>query len=267
MPSTYDTPRVRAELEPVWRVHYVSTCRSTNDLAARMRREGRLFAPAVVVTPRQTAGRGRGGNRWVSDPGTMTATFALPVDAGDAPHQLPIVAGLAVRDALAGLGADGGGRVNGVELKWPNDILVGGKKLAGLLCERVENVDLVGVGVNVSTRVGRLPKAVRERATSLELAGCGATVTEVLLVVAGALRRATRDREPFASTLRRYDLHHHLVGRMVTVRTSAQETVSGVCNGLDGTGRLLLRAAEGAGGAVGRAGTLHRLIAGQIISY
>lgn len=226
-----------------FRLRYVATTRSTNDLAARMRREGKLFAPAVVLTSSQTRGRGRGPNRWCSDPGTLTVTFALPVDEAHPPHHLPLLAGLAVRDACQSLL----GPTPAVELKWPNDLLIEGKKLAGLLCERVENVDLVGIGINVSTRLTRFPKDVQSRATTLELAAKSTrslTPTDALLAVAHYLKLATTDREPFQAVLRRYDTHHHLVGKRVTIRTSPDETYRGICKGLDAQGRLLLKGTD-----------------------
>jgi BirA family biotin operon repressor/biotin-[acetyl-CoA-carboxylase] ligase len=227
-----------------------------------MRREGRLFAPAIVLTPRQTAGRGRGSNRWTSDPGTLTATFVLPVDASHPPHELPLVAGLAVRDALAELLGMPGlpGAEASPQLKWPNDVFLGGRKVAGLLCERIENVDLVGTGINVRTRISRLPRPLAAKATSLELAGASCTLTDTLLAVARHLDRATRSRQPFTSVLRRYDTHHFLVGRWIQVRVSEQEVIEGRCRGLDALGRLLIADASDSRAA-------HRLIAGQVISY
>ncbi len=61
------------------------------------------------------------------------------------PHQLPLLAGLAVRNAAAELSGD-----DGIDLKWPNDLLYGGKKLGGLLCERIHKADLIGLGLNVN---------------------------------------------------------------------------------------------------------------------
>jgi BirA family transcriptional regulator, biotin operon repressor / biotin---[acetyl-CoA-carboxylase] ligase len=249
----FDLERLRDGLA-AFRLHHVPTCRSTNDLAARMRREGRLFAPAVVVTSRQTRGRGRGGNRWSSDVGTLTFTLALPVDAGVPPEQMPIRAGLAVRDAAAGL--LGGVGVD-VQLKWPNDVLVEGAKLAGLLCERLDAVDLIGVGLNVETKLSRLPPAVRNRATSLRTLGASASLTETAIAVADRVRTTTAPGTPFAEILSRYHRHHCLVGRTVRVRTGADETVTGECRGLDATGRLVL---VGAGGTTA-------LISGVVESY
>lgn len=261
MPSaapSYRIAELTAALKP-WRVVLVPTCSSTNDLASRMRREGRLYAPAVVVTPRQTAGRGRGGNKWKSDPGTLTATFVLPPDEASPPHHLPIVAGLAVRDAVASMlaGVSGGGAVGDVQIKWPNDVLVGGKKVAGLLCERVEGVDLVGVGLNVTTDIGALPADVRGRATSVELSGRRLTVSEALLAVAAQIRRATEPRAPFSAVLRRYDACHVLVGRRMEIRTSDTDVLRGTCQGLDAQGRLLLQTAAGT----------ERVVSGVVLSW
>lgn len=239
----YDLSGLREGLGVGWRLHFLSRCGSTNDVAGRMRREGRLYAPAIVVTPRQERGRGRGEKVWKSDSGTMTATFALPVDEGHPPHHLPLIAGVAVREACVVL--LGETVAESVQLKWPNDVMIGGKKVAGLLCERVEGVDLVGVGLNVTTKIGRLPEAVRGRATSLELAGRKPTMTEVLLAVAAQLRKATEVREPFTAVLRRYDAHHLLPGKRVTIRPPHAEAVVGRCEGLDAQGRLLVRTARG----------------------
>src|SRR4030095_15411074 len=98
--------------------------------------------PAMVLTISQTAGRGRAGNRWFSDSGSITVTYALPVEENLLPHQLPLVAGLAVRNACTELTGN-----RDIQLKWPNDVIHGGRKLAGLLCERISGVDLVGIGL------------------------------------------------------------------------------------------------------------------------
>ena len=78
---------------------------------------------------------------WWSGPGCVTFTFVLPIGGEVQPHQIPLVAGLAVRNAAAELCGD-----DGIQLKWPNDVLYEGRKLAGLLCERVEKADLIGLG-------------------------------------------------------------------------------------------------------------------------
>jgi BirA family transcriptional regulator, biotin operon repressor / biotin---[acetyl-CoA-carboxylase] ligase len=218
-----------------------------------MRRAGRLFAPAVVLAGRQTAGRGRGTNTWWSTGGSLTVTFALPIEQAIAPHHLPLIAGLAVRNACADLTGD-----NGVQLKWPNDLLYGGRKLGGLLCERIDKADLIGLGLNVNLADTDVPPHLRQRITSLmTIARRRMDLTDVLIGVARHLRQMlVRGAErPFAEVLREYDSHHALIGRRVNVIVdSGQAPVSGRVEGLDEMGRLLLRTRN----------KLHPVISGQV---
>src|SRR5271168_3720609 len=95
--ASFNLARLREGLKP-FRLHWFPQLRSTNDHAAVMRRDGELYAPAVVLAARQTAGRGRGSNTWFSTGGSLTVTFVLPIADRMAPHQLPIIAGLAARN-------------------------------------------------------------------------------------------------------------------------------------------------------------------------
>lgn len=237
--NSFDLPRLRAALKP-FRLHWFPRLRSTNDHAAEMRRRGDLFAPAVVLTGRQTAGRGRGAHVWWSGPGCITVTFVLPADEQVAPHQLPLIAGLAVRNAAAEVSGN-----DGIQLKWPNDLLYDGRKLAGLLCERVQNADLVGMGLNVNLDPTAAPEPLRGRVTSLsQVAGRELDLTTTLSTVAAHLYRlwSRRTEYPFAAVLREYDTHHALVGRRVSVTAHPNEpALTGRCEGLDDMGRLVLR--------------------------
>lgn len=250
--QSYDLKRLRTSLKP-FRLHWYPTLGSTNDHAARLRRSGELFAPAVVLTGRQTAGRGRGAHVWWSGPGCITVTFVLPIGEHIQPHQLPLIAGLAVRNAAAELtGKDG------IQLKWPNDILHDGRKLAGLLCERVERADLVGLGLNVNLDPSDAPKPMRGRITSLSsIAGRTLDLTDVLTALTTQLRRTIERQaeQPFALLLREYDAHHALVGKTVSVLDASDAVaVSGRCEGLDEMGRLLLRSRS----------QIHRIISGHV---
>ena len=250
--SSFNLARLRTGLKP-FRLHWFPRLRSTNDHAAELRRRGTLFAPAVVLTGHQTAGRGRGSNSWWSAGGSITVTFVFPVEEHLAPHQIPLVAGLAVRDAAAQLCGD-----DGVSLKWPNDVVYGGGKLAGLLCERVSKADLIGVGLNVNVDPRKAPAGLREQITSIAtIAGRSADMTEALVVLAkhlhGALSR--RGERLFGETLLRYDAHHALAGHKVSVlEAGTQKLLSGRCAGLDSTGRLILRDGKKS----------HTVIAGQV---
>jgi BirA family biotin operon repressor/biotin-[acetyl-CoA-carboxylase] ligase len=250
--TSFNLPRLRAALKP-FRLHWFPRLRSTNDHAAELRRRGALYAPAVVLAGRQTAGRGRGAHAWWSGPGCVTVTFVFPVDEQVMPHQLPLAAGLAVRNAAAEAAGN-----DAVRLKWPNDLLYDGRKLAGLLCERVHKADLIGLGLNVNLDPASAPPDLRDRVTSLSaVTGKALDLTDVLAAVARHLHRMTKTRaeQPFAEVLREYDAHHWLVGRNVSVIDGAESAgVSGRCEGLDEMGRLLLRSRS----------TLHRIISGHV---
>ena len=98
----FNVELLRKQVRP-FRLHYFARLRSTNDHAARLRREKKLFAPSIVLTSRQLHGRGRGANEWWSgDPGCLTLTFVLPSADHLQPQQVPLIAGLAVRSATGG---------------------------------------------------------------------------------------------------------------------------------------------------------------------
>jgi len=170
----------------------------------------------------------------------LTVTFVFPVEEHLSPHQVPLLAGLAVRDAAAELSGQ-----KKVALKWPNDVVFDGKKLAGLLCERVMKADLVGVGLNVNVDPRKAPAALRPQITSLAaIAGRAIDMNDALVAVARHLHAALsrRGERLFAETLRRYDDHHALVGRKVSVvEAGSGKLISGRCAGLDSSGRLILR--------------------------
>jgi BirA family biotin operon repressor/biotin-[acetyl-CoA-carboxylase] ligase len=262
--NSFNLIRLREELKP-FRLHFFPRLRSTNDHAAVLRKRGDLFAPAVVVAARQTAGRGRGANTWYSAPaGSITVTFVLPVNATLAPHHLPLAAGLAVRNAAAEIS-----RNDQIKLKWPNDIVFQSAvrnppspipKLAGLLCERLDNVDLIGIGLNVNRPPRAVPGNLRDRIIYLQqIASKSAPpfdLTTALITIARHLHMTLirRSETPFPALLREYDAHHALIGRTVTIISHNESPITGKCFGLDDTGRLLLRSR----------GHVHRIIAGHV---
>lgn len=250
--SQFNLAALGAQTKP-FRLHYFSRLRSTSDHAAELRRRGELFAPAIVLTGHQIAGRGRGSNTWWSRAGVLTVTFVFPIHETLAPHQIPLLAGLAIREAAEGFvpGAD-------VQLKWPNDLLIDGKKLAGLLCERVHKADLIGLGLNVNVDPNEAPADLRTKITSLLAHARGPLdMTEVLIALSCKLHSMLtyQNERVFSNHLREYDRHHALVGRRVTVTTNPTEPpISGTCEGLDGMGRLLLRDRR----------NVHRVMVGQV---
>ncbi len=252
--SSFNLARLREGIKP-FRLHWFSHLRSTNDQAAAMRKRGDLFAPAIVLTSRQTAGRGRGSNIWWSTGGSLTATFVLPIEAPLQPYQLPLVAGLAVRNAVAELTPQ-----STIQLKWPNDVICEGRKLAGLLCERIHKADLIGIGLNVNLDPSRAPKQLRSGITSLlSLTASPLDMTDVLITLSKHLHRTLcrRGERPYADFLQQYDRNHALNGRQVTVRLNAEHSsISGWCEGIDHLGRLVLRDRT----------KLHHVVTGHVLS-
>jgi BirA family biotin operon repressor/biotin-[acetyl-CoA-carboxylase] ligase len=219
---------------------------STMDEARRRAASGAAEG-LVVLAEEQTAGRGRSGRAWSSPPGVgvWMSMVARPA-ALPAPGLLPLLVGLAAAEAL-----DPFVRPAVTQVKWPNDLQLAGRKVAGILCEgswdgaRPGSV-VVGIGLNVLHVPGDFPDEVRETATSLRIvAGWSPPRVEVAGAVAGAVARALRNPPSqltgaMLDTLRRRDA---LEGRPVRV-TGAQET-AGTALGVSPAGALLLRDADG----------------------
>jgi len=222
---------------------------STNDLAKAAAREGAPHG-ATWVADRQTAGRGRQGRVW-SSPAGENLLFSVLLRTPCALPRLPLLslaAGLAVRDVVAAELADDARVLS----KWPNDVLVrpvsGGapKKIAGILVEsmlsgnHVEAI-VVGIGLNVHTRV--FPAELADRATSLALEGARDPSRAALLaaVLAGLDRDVSRvAAKGLATVHERLVLACALRGNAVTAGD-----VEGTCEGVDTDGRLMVRTAAG----------------------
>jgi BirA family biotin operon repressor/biotin-[acetyl-CoA-carboxylase] ligase len=141
----------------------LESCASTNDEAARYARAGASHG-TIIIAERQEAGRGREGRAWASPSGGLylSAVMRPPLPLADVPA-ITLAIGIAVCDAARAFGA-------AAALKWPNDVLVGDKKLAGVLVEtqsqggRLDSV-IVGIGVNLEI----VPESVAARATALHV--------------------------------------------------------------------------------------------------
>jgi len=160
---------------------YVEVCSSTQRLLGPEHSEG-----AIAVTEEQTEGRGRLGRRWLSPPGVSVLCSVLlepPVETQRLP-ELSLVAGQACAEAIAA--------VTGLEpeIKLPNDILLGGRKAAGILAEARDGRVVLGIGINVNVPRDELPVEVNRPATSL-LVETGAEVdrAELLVELLAALER------------------------------------------------------------------------------
>lgn len=143
----------------VSRVEVLAEVPSTMDRARELVASG-AGPGTLVLALRQTSGRGRMGHRWESPPGGLYMTLVLERDDGRERLALPIVAALAVRTALAGVGVE-------TRLKWPNDVFAGRRKIAGVIAEHRGGALLLGVGVDLRVPAQAFPPELRSAATSV----------------------------------------------------------------------------------------------------
>jgi BirA family transcriptional regulator, biotin operon repressor / biotin---[acetyl-CoA-carboxylase] ligase len=231
---------------------------STSDRALELAAGGDAPLPLLILAERQTAGRGRGTNRWWSVEGALM--FSLVVDAAGAlpPAARPrvaLAAGLAICEALAELAPSASWQV-----KWPNDVLAGGRKACGILCESVPGWPerlVIGVGINVNNACdparGRREPGAEETAkmppsaTALvDLDGVVRDLTAVLLAVLDGMdwRWQMLASEGFGQIAAQYRRHCFLSGKMLTIASGNQRRV-GRCRGIDDQGALLLATETG----------------------
>lgn len=229
----------------------VRVVRTTPSTSADVAAEARAGAGEglVVATDHQSAGRGRLDRRWEAPPGASLAVSVL-LDPGavraDRWPWLPLLAGVALRGALrddCGLDA---------RLKWPNDVLVGGRKLAGILVERVDTpggpVAVVGIGLNVSMTAEQLPVP---QATSLLLEGATRLEPERVLVAvlesfgAAYTRWIESAGDPEQWLRGAYVAACSSIGVVVRVELPGGAVVTGGSTGVDGLGRLVVATAHG----------------------
>lgn len=176
----FDLPKVR-QRSTSRHIEWFPTVDSTMTVASRLAREG-CASGSVVGADEQTAGMGRNGHSWHSEADAglyVSLVLRLPARAPEKveTRRLPIMMlalGLAARDAIAktaGLAAD---------LRWPNDVLIGGRKCAGILAQMEGDAIVAGIGINVNHT--RFPADIGQTATSLKLAGARTVSREDLLI-------------------------------------------------------------------------------------
>lgn len=226
--------------------HVLDRVDSTNAQAMRMAPD--LSGPAWIMARRQTAGRGRRGRVWTDPPGNFAASLVLRPEGGPADAaRLSFVAALAVHDALR---AVCGPRLN-VALKWPNDVLLNGGKLSGILLESVGTGGIVqslviGIGVNLGDVPGTVePGAIRPVSLRGETGLCVAP-EELLDALAPSFdgwRRQMRDYG-FAPIRTAWLARAARLGETITARTGTTET-TGRFDGIDETGALILTGPRG----------------------
>ncbi len=236
-------------------LHWFEEVGSTNDVAKRLADEGATHGE-VVVAEAQTAGRGRRGRVWASPAGrNLTLSVVLRPDLPPSrAAELTLVASVALCQAVQQAGVQAG-------IKWPNDLLARGKKLAGILTELAADPDRVqwvvlGIGVNVNVRAEELPPELRGTATSLAMER-GEPVPRALFAAAvlGALEEwlDRHAEEGFSPVREAWRAMSDTLGREVRVRAGDRD-LEGVAEDVDEAGALLVRTRAG----------LERILAGDV---
>ncbi|MDR3637511.1 MAG: biotin--[acetyl-CoA-carboxylase] ligase [Isosphaeraceae bacterium] len=240
---------------------HLDVVESTNDRARQLAHEQRDDLPIAIWADRQTKGRGRADRTWWSDAGSLT--FSLLVDprmhALKTEHEpkLALAAAVAVVNTIlleCGLPAN---------IRWPNDVELDGRKLSGILPERVEtsrgSLLVVGIGVNVSTQLDDAPAEVRRMSTSLHeriapnrrVPEPSALLRSLLASFGASLVRLARDDEALAVEWADFDC---LLNQPVRVDLGTR-ILTGVGRGIDVQGALLVEAA----------GEVQRLFGGRVL--
>jgi BirA family biotin operon repressor/biotin-[acetyl-CoA-carboxylase] ligase len=238
--TPFDIQRVRRQF-PERRLAWFETLGSTMQEAARMAGAG-CPTGTVVIAEEQTAGQGRHGHSWHSEPGaglyvSVVLRLSLPPDSLPA---LTLALGLATAEAIA--------RVCGLspDLRWPNDVMIGDRKVAGILVHVTDSVATAGIGVNVN-HTG-FPPEISSQANSLRQAtGVAQSREDLLIALLPAIDSFTKmlvegGPRPVLDTFTRHSSYAR--GRRVRVEQPGG-FLEGVTAGLNPSGFLILRADDG----------------------
>jgi len=227
-------------------LHWYEEIGSTSDRAKELAEEGAEHGE-VVIAEAQTAGRGRRGRAWVSPP-RRNLYFSVVLRPELPPARAPeltLVASLAICDALRQAGVAAG-------IKWPNDVLASGRKIAGVLTELAAEPDrvhwvVVGAGVNVNARREDFPEELRDEATSVLLERGQAAPRALLAAACFTALEDWVDRhaeEGFGPIRDAWRARSVTLGREVRVQEAARE-LRGVAEDIDDAGALLVRTPAG----------------------
>ena len=230
-------------------IEYHASIDSTQTRARALANEG--SGPGIVVTDEQRAGQGTHGRAWHAAAGTSLLASWIIRPAPVAPGLFAALSGVAIARAFEALGT------GGAHLKWPNDVELAGKKVAGALAhgssDGVGGLLVMGIGVNVHQRMEDFPPELRATATSLAIAGRAADRLALLSRIAAELDRLD-DAGARARAMDEWRERCSLIGKRVEVRAVGREPLGGIATAIDDEGALLIRTAAG----------VERVIAGDV---
>jgi len=241
----FDVERLRRD-GGLSHVEYHGSLTSTNDRARELARDLPADQTALVIADEQTAGRGRGANRWWTGPGSLACSLVLdPAAQGIRRQDFPLIAlvtAVSIVEAVRVLVPP-----CQLGLHWPNDVFAAGRKLAGILVEVLPGgMHVIGVGLNVNNRPADAPDELRQRVVSIaELARLEHARADVLLKLFQQLwpnlEQLAASAPEVARRADRLCLQH---GQALVIQSGDRRT-QGVCAGIADDGALVLRTERG----------------------
>lgn len=230
-------------------IEYHASMDSTQTRARALANDG--SGQVIVVADEQRAGQGTHGRTWHAARGTSLLASWVVRPAPAAPGLFAALSGVAIARALDDLGA------SGAHLKWPNDVELAGKKVAGALAHGSSDggggLLVIGIGVNVHQRAEDFPEELRPAATSLAIAGRPADRLALLARITAELDRL-QDNGERARAMDEWRERCSVIGKRVEARGAGRETLRGIATAIDDEGALLIRTDAG----------LERVIAGDV---
>jgi BirA family transcriptional regulator, biotin operon repressor / biotin---[acetyl-CoA-carboxylase] ligase len=214
------------------------TIGSTNTEACRLARVGER-GPLWITAKQQTAGRGRRGNVWISEPGNLYASLLLPDVSPGRAGELAFVAALAVHDAVGALAPNMAFRLS---LKWPNDVQVGNAKFAGILIEAENSWAVIGIGINCVHHPKHLPNV-----TDLKSSGIAMSLEPLFEALSKQMMirlRQWAQGDGFTAIRKDWLDACPGAGQPILVRLPTKE-LTGKFEDIDDKGHLLLRLRDG----------------------
>jgi len=244
--SSIDSALLSSSL-PDWQLVLLNEVDSTNRYATA--HADQLQPPTLIHADQQTAGRGRGGNRWWSTVGALTFSFLIrPGDYGISAEErvrLSLLTAAVLRDVIrTQLSLPG----SWLQMKWPNDLYLRGRKACGILLEQAGKHGsglIVGVGLNVNNSWEHAPEELREKGIALcDVRNDTIDTTALLAAFADSFLTTLEDADLRQATLAAGRQSHLLDGQIVTLERSG-DRLTGLCEGIDDDGALLIRDAYG----------------------
>jgi len=225
--------RITAALSRYWRVSVVDLTASTQDDLANKVTAGGGRSGDVIIANYQSAGRGRLDRSFLAPPSTalLFSIYLHPERSRDDWGFIPLLAGFSLADTLRKIGAK-------VSIKWPNDLLIGEKKVGGIISTAVGQGVIIGIGINVSTTIDELPV---DTATSLAIAGVTKLDRNFLLpLLLNAFEKDFTAWDQGENFLEKYSELSATRGREVTIVGPSESRIQSRALSFDESGRLHL---------------------------